>query len=50
MSHGIFIAGTDTNVGKTRVTLALLRALQIRGIKATGMSCRYSPDSAVLAT
>jgi dethiobiotin synthetase len=37
MSHGIFIAGTDTNVGKTRVTLALLRALQIRGIKATGM-------------
>jgi dethiobiotin synthetase len=37
MSHGIFIAGTDTDVGKTRVTLALLRALQIRGIKATGM-------------
>jgi dethiobiotin synthetase len=37
MSHGIFIAGTDTDVGKTRVTLALLRALKNRGIKATGM-------------
>jgi dethiobiotin synthetase len=37
MSHGIFLAGTDTDVGKTRVTLALLRALQSRGIRATGM-------------
>jgi dethiobiotin synthetase len=37
MSHGVFIAGTDTDVGKTRVTLALLRALQSRGVRATGM-------------
>jgi dethiobiotin synthetase len=34
---GVFIAGTDTDVGKTRVTLALLRALHARGIKACGM-------------
>jgi dethiobiotin synthetase len=37
MSRGVFIAGTDTDVGKTRVTVALLRALQSRGFKATGM-------------
>jgi dethiobiotin synthetase len=37
MSRGVFIAGTDTNVGKTRVTLALLRALHSRGVKAAGM-------------
>ncbi|MCG8530587.1 MAG: dethiobiotin synthase, partial [Desulfovibrionales bacterium] len=28
---GIFIAGTDTDVGKTMVTAALLRAFQVRG-------------------
>jgi dethiobiotin synthetase len=37
MSRGFFIAGTDTEVGKTRVTLALLRALQGRGLKTSGM-------------
>jgi dethiobiotin synthetase len=37
MSRGVFITGTDTDVGKTRVTLALLRALHSRGIKACGM-------------
>jgi dethiobiotin synthetase len=37
MSRGVFITGTDTEVGKTRVTLALLRALRARGIKAAGM-------------
>jgi dethiobiotin synthetase len=37
MTRGAFIAGTDTDVGKTRVTLALLRALQGRGVKAAGM-------------
>jgi dethiobiotin synthetase len=37
MSRGVFIAGTDTDVGKTRVTLALLRALHSRGVKAAGM-------------
>jgi dethiobiotin synthetase len=37
MTRGAFIAGTDTDVGKTRVTLALLRALQARGVSAAGM-------------
>jgi dethiobiotin synthetase len=37
MTRGVFIAGTDTDVGKTRVTLALLRALQGSGVKACGM-------------
>jgi dethiobiotin synthetase len=37
MSQGIFVAGTDTEIGKTRVTLALLRALQSRGLKSSGM-------------
>ncbi len=37
MSGGVFIAGTDTDVGKTRVTIALLAALQARGVKASGM-------------
>jgi dethiobiotin synthetase len=34
---GVFIAGTDTDVGKTRVTTGLLAALQARGVKASGM-------------
>jgi len=37
MTCGAFIAGTDTDVGKTRVTVALLRALQARGVRAAGM-------------
>jgi dethiobiotin synthetase len=37
MSRGAFIAGTDTDAGKTRVTVALLRALAARGVRATGM-------------
>jgi dethiobiotin synthetase len=35
--RGFFIAGTDTGVGKTRVTVGLLRALAERGTIATGM-------------
>jgi len=34
---GFFIAGTDTGCGKTRVTVALLRALRGAGIAAIGM-------------
>jgi len=34
---GVFIAGTDTGVGKTRVAVALLQALERRGIAALGM-------------
>jgi dethiobiotin synthetase len=37
MSRGVFIAGTDTGVGKTRVSVALLQALQQRDLKAVGM-------------
>ena len=36
-SHGLFITGTDTGVGKTRVATALLRALARRGLRAVGM-------------
>jgi len=34
MSRGIFITGTDTGVGKTHVTAALLTELRRRGIRA----------------
>ena len=35
--HGIFVTGTDTGVGKTRVATALLRAFARRGLRAVGM-------------
>ncbi|HET6631666.1 MAG TPA: dethiobiotin synthase [Rhodanobacteraceae bacterium] len=34
---GVFVAGTDTEVGKTFVACALLRALRERGLRASGM-------------
>lgn len=34
---GLFIAGTDTGVGKTRVTVGLLQALRRLGVRAAGM-------------
>lgn len=37
MARGIFITGTDTGVGKTRVACGLLRALVARGYRAVGM-------------
>lgn len=37
MSGGFFITGTDTNIGKTWSTLALMRALQIQGLSVNGM-------------
>ncbi len=37
MTRGVFIAGTDTGIGKTRVAVALLRALAAAGITAAGM-------------
>ena len=36
-SHGLFVTGTDTGVGKTRVATALLRAFARRGLRAVGM-------------
>ncbi len=35
--HGIFITGTDTGVGKTRIATALLRAFASRGLRVVGM-------------
>lgn len=35
--HGIFVTGTDTGVGKTRIATALLRAFASRGLRAVGM-------------
>lgn len=37
MIHGFFITGTDTGVGKTRVALGLIKALQAHGLTAVGM-------------
>lgn len=36
-SHAIFVTGTDTGVGKTRIASALLRALAASGWRAVGM-------------
>ncbi len=36
-SHGIFVTGTDTGVGKTLVSCALLRAYSARGLRVVGM-------------
>lgn len=36
-SHGLFVTGTDTGVGKTLVACGLLRAFANRGLKAVGM-------------
>jgi len=35
--RGFFITGTDTGVGKTAVTAAILRALRLRGVNAATM-------------
>ncbi len=37
MTRGIFVTGTDTGVGKTRVAAALLRGLAADGVRAVGM-------------
>ena len=36
-SHGYFVTGTDTGVGKTLIACALLVAFAARGLKAVGM-------------
>lgn len=35
--RGYFVTGTDTGVGKTRVAVALIRALRARGLRVAGM-------------
>ena len=37
MSKGFFITGTDTDVGKTTVALALMSALQQKGLIVAAM-------------
>jgi dethiobiotin synthetase len=37
MSKGFFVTGTDTGVGKTCVSLGLMRALQCGGLSVAGM-------------
>jgi dethiobiotin synthetase len=37
IERGFFVTGTDTNVGKTWSTLALMRKLQRQGLKVAGM-------------
>jgi dethiobiotin synthetase len=37
LAQSLFIAGTDTSVGKTHVSVHLLRALTAAGVKAAGM-------------
>ncbi|MCC7113078.1 MAG: dethiobiotin synthase [Burkholderiales bacterium] len=37
MARGVFVTGTDTGVGKTRVAVALLRAAAATGLRAVGM-------------
>ncbi|NRB75705.1 MAG: AAA family ATPase, partial [Verrucomicrobiales bacterium] len=37
MKGGLFITGTDTDVGKTWVTVRLIEALRQRGVDAVGM-------------
>ena len=37
MTRGIYITGTDTGIGKTTASCALLHALRARGLRAVGM-------------
>ena len=49
MTRGVYITGTDTGIGKTTVSCALLHALRARGLRAVGMKpvasgCEHTPD------
>ena len=37
MTRGLFVSGTDTGIGKTCASAALLHALRARGLRASGM-------------
>lgn len=37
MTRSVFITGTDTGIGKTHASVALLRTLAARGVRAAGM-------------
>lgn len=50
---GVFIAGTDTGVGKTWVTARLIEGLRSKGIRAVGMKpveCGGRDDSTAILT
>jgi dethiobiotin synthetase len=36
-AHGLFVTGTDTGVGKTRVAVALIHALRTHGLRVAAM-------------
>jgi dethiobiotin synthetase len=47
--RGVFVTGTDTGVGKTLASCALLHALRARGLRAVGMKplasgCESAPE------
>lgn len=48
-NKGIFVTGTDTDIGKTEISLALMAALQQRGLRVMGMKpvasgCMVTPE------
>lgn len=52
MTHSIFIAGTDTGIGKTTITCQLLTRLKQLGISSVGLKpiasgCEQSPNGLV---
>jgi dethiobiotin synthetase len=49
LGHGCYVTGTDTGIGKTLASSALLFALRERGLRAVGMKpvasgCEATPD------
>lgn len=49
MTHGWFVTGTDTGIGKTHASVALLHALKRHGLRVAGMKpvasgCEATPD------
>ncbi|MBO9661958.1 dethiobiotin synthase [Dokdonella sp.] len=49
MNRGVFVTGTDTGIGKTYASVALLASLRARGLRAVGMKpvasgCRVTPQ------
>ncbi len=48
-AHGLFVTGTDTGIGKTRVAAALMlrlreAGLQVAGFKPVAAGCEVTPD------
>src|SRR5689334_9087191 len=48
-ADGLYVTGTDTGIGKTQASVALLHAWRARGLRAVGMKpvasgCEHHPD------